>query len=82
MVKIRLARMGKKKRPFYRVVVTNSRSPRETKFLDTLGYYDPLREPEVFEVAEEKLIFWQQRGAQVSETVKNLLIRKGIWQKQ
>ena len=77
-VRIRLMRFGRKKRPFYRVVAADSRAPRDGKFLDILGYYDPLKEPFEFKVDEEKVKMWLERGAEPTETVRTLLRRIGI----
>ncbi len=74
-VKIRLARGGRKKKPFYRVVATNSTSPRDGRFLEILGTYDPLKDPGEFRINREKLQKWIDRGAEPSNTVKNLLIK-------
>ncbi|MFN4131909.1 MAG: 30S ribosomal protein S16 [Caldimicrobium sp.] len=77
-VRIRLMRMGRKKRPFYRVVVADSRAPRDGKFLDILGYYDPLKEPYEFKVNPEKVKKWLDRGVEITETVRSLLKREGL----
>jgi len=77
-VRIRLMRFGRKKRPFYRVIAADSRAPRDGKFLDILGYYDPLKEPFEFKVDEEKVKKWLERGAEPTETVRALLKRIGI----
>jgi len=77
-VRIRLMRFGRKKRPFYRVVAADSRAPRDGKFLEVLGYYDPLKEPFEFKVDEEKVKKWLERGAEPTETVRALLRRIGI----
>lgn len=77
-VRIRLMRFGRKKRPFYRVVAADSRAPRDGKFLDILGYYDPLKEPFEFKVNEEKVKKWLEKGAEPTETVRALLRRIGI----
>jgi len=69
-VRIRLMRFGRKKRPFYRVIAADSRAPRDGKFLDILGYYDPLKEPFEFKVDEEKVKKWLERGAEPTETVR------------
>lgn len=81
MVKIRLMRMGTKKKPFYRVVVADSRSPRDGKFIEVLGRYDPRREPSLIELDEEKTLQWLRKGAQPSDPVRKLMEIKGIWQK-
>ncbi|WP_371368914.1 30S ribosomal protein S16 [Sporomusa rhizae] len=80
-VKIRLKRMGAKKRPFYRVVVADSRSPRDGRFIETLGHYDSTTEPAVIKIDEEKAMEWLQKGAQPTDTVKNLLSKAGILKK-
>ncbi|MCX8071130.1 MAG: 30S ribosomal protein S16 [Candidatus Binatia bacterium] len=72
---IRLARHGSKKRPFYRIVVADSRAPRDGRRLDQIGYYDPTRNPAVVHIDEAKLNTWLQRGAQVSLTVSQLIHR-------
>ncbi len=72
-VKIRLARRGAKKRPFYRIVVADSRSPRDGRFIDIIGTYDPLKDPARIEVDNEKLQHWLKNGALTTETVKRLL---------
>ena len=72
MIKIRLARLGRKKRPFYRVVATNSRSPRDGKFLEILGTYDPLQEPSKVSINMDKLNEWVKKGAQLSNRVQHL----------
>lgn len=77
-VRIRLRRMGAKKRPFYRLVVANSTSPRDGRFIETLGYYDPLTDPATVKVDEEKAILWLSRGAQPSDTAEYLLKKEGI----
>jgi small subunit ribosomal protein S16 len=81
MVKIRLKRMGAKKKPFYRVVVADSRSPRDGRFIEEIGYYNPLTEPATVKIDEEKALKWLSRGAQPSDTVKHLLKREGILDK-
>jgi small subunit ribosomal protein S16 len=73
MVRIRLSRAGTKKAPFYRIVVTDSRSPRGGRFLETIGTFDPLRKEGIFAVKADRLAFWQGRGAQVSDVVGDLL---------
>jgi len=76
-VKIRLKRMGAKKRPFYRVVVADARSPRDGRFIESLGYYDPLKDPKVFHVDDERIRHWMATGARPSEAVRELLVRQG-----
>ena len=80
-VKIRLKRMGSKKRPFYRVVVADSRSPRDGRFIETVGTYNPLVEPAEVKLNEELVLSWLNNGAQPSDTVKNLLSNAGIMKK-
>ena len=77
-VKIRLKRMGAKKRPFYRVVVADSRSPRDGKFIEELGFYDPLTDPVNIKIDGEKAAKWLSNGAQPTETVKSLFKKAGI----
>jgi small subunit ribosomal protein S16 len=77
-VKIRLQRVGAKKKPFYRIVVANSEAPRGGRFLEIVGTYNPLTEPAVVTVKEDKIRAWLSRGAQVTGTVKNLLKSRGI----
>jgi small subunit ribosomal protein S16 len=72
-VMIRLARMGAKKKPFYRVVVAQSKAPRDGKFIDQVGYYDPKRDPAVIHLDSEKVDQWLHRGAQPTEIVAQLI---------
>ena len=76
MVKIRLRRMGAKKNPFYRIVVADSRYPRDGRFIEELGFYDPTVEPSVVKVDAEKVQKWIASGAQPTETVKKLFDKK------
>ena len=78
MVKIRLQRMGQKKAPFYRVVVADARSPRDGRFIEEIGYYDPTKEPSVIKFDEESAKKWLNNGAQPTETVAKLLKIAGI----
>ena len=78
MVKIRLRRMGAKKSPFYRIIVADSRSPRYGRFIEEVGYYNPMTEPVTLKVEEEKVQKWLASGAQPTETVKSLLTKSGI----
>jgi small subunit ribosomal protein S16 len=78
MVKIRLRRMGRRNRPFYRVVVADSRSPRDGKFIDIIGHYDPLTDPATISVDGEKAAKWLKDGAQPTDTVRSLLSKLGI----
>ena len=77
-VKIRLKRMGAKKAPFYRLVVADSRSPRDGKFIEEIGYYNPLTEPAEIKIDAEKAKKWLDCGAQPSDTVRSLLKKSGI----
>ena len=76
-VKIRLRRMGAKKAPFYRIVVADSRSPRDGRFIEEIGYYDPTKEPSVLKIDDEKAKSWIANGAQPTDTVKGLLKKNG-----
>lgn len=78
MLRIRLRRVGKKKRPAYRMVVADSRAPRDGAFIETLGLYDPLTNPATVQIDEEKARKWLQQGAKPSETVAKLLVRQGL----
>ena len=80
--KIRLRRLGAKKAPFYRVVVADSRSARDGKFIEEIGYYDPNTKPATVKIDEEKAMKWLNDGAQVSDTVKALLKSEGILAKR
>ncbi len=73
MLKIRLRRMGAKKAPFYRVVVADSRYPRDGRFIEEIGYYDPTKTPSVIKIDTEKADKWIKNGAQPTETVKKLI---------
>ncbi len=77
-VRIRLARMGSKKKPFYRLVAANSESPRDGKFLEILGYYDPMKDPAVFKIHEDKVKYWIDQGALLSESAGALLKKQGL----
>ncbi len=77
-VRIRLKRMGAKKRPFYRVVVADSRAARNGRFIDTLGYYNPIAEPVEIEIDAEKALSWLEKGAQPSDTARALLRKSGV----
>jgi small subunit ribosomal protein S16 len=80
-VKIRLKRMGAKKRPFYRLVVADSRAARDGAFIDTLGFYNPIAEPVELKIDEEKALDWLQKGAQPSDTARSLLKKSGVMDK-
>ncbi|AQS59429.1 30S ribosomal protein S16 [Desulforamulus ferrireducens] len=77
-VKIRLRRMGAKKNPFYRIVVADSRSPRDGRFIEEIGYYDPVKQPAVVKIDEAKAQDWIKKGAQLSDTAKSLFVKAGI----
>jgi small subunit ribosomal protein S16 len=79
-VKIRLRRMGTKQTPFYRLVVADGRTARDGRFLESLGTYDPLKNPAVFKVDADKALQWLQRGAQPTDTVRTLLRKAGVMQ--
>jgi small subunit ribosomal protein S16 len=81
MVKIRLRRMGRRNRPFYRVVVADERSPRDGKFIELIGHYNPLTDPETISIDEEKALKWLRYGAQPTDTVRTLLNKLGIMDK-
>ncbi len=81
MVKIRLKRMGAKKRPFYRLVVADSRSPRDGKFIEEIGFYDPLPNPAKVQIDADKVREWMRRGARPSDVARKLLEREGILQR-
>lgn len=79
MVKIRLRRMGRKDQPSYRIVVTDSRSPRDGKFIETLGHYNPLTDPETVVVNQARALHWVSVGAQPTEAVERMLKKNGIY---
>lgn len=78
-VKIRLRRMGSNKRPFYRLIVADSRSPRDGRFIEEIGYYNPLSEPKDIKVDIEKARKWLSNGAKPTETAKMLLTKSGVY---
>ncbi|MBO4677213.1 MAG: 30S ribosomal protein S16 [Oscillospiraceae bacterium] len=78
MVKIRLRRMGAKKAPYYRIVVADSHFPRDGRFIEEIGTYNPLTEPAEIKVDSERALTWIKNGAQPTDTVKNLLKRAGV----
>ncbi|NLK71856.1 MAG: 30S ribosomal protein S16 [Clostridiales bacterium] len=80
-VKIRLKRMGAKKKPFYRLVVADSRSPRDGRFIEEIGYYNPVSEPVDVKIDDEKAIKWLKNGALPTDTVKDLFVKYGVFQK-
>lgn len=77
-VKIRLRRMGAHKAPFYRVIVADSRAPRDGRFVEEIGYYNPLTEPALIKIDEEKAAKWLENGAQPTDVVKRLFVKAGI----
>ena len=79
MVKLRLRRVGKKKQPMYKIVATESRAARNGKYIEAIGQYNPLVEPMVIELKEDRLFTWLKRGAQPTDTLRSLLQRKGLW---
>jgi small subunit ribosomal protein S16 len=81
VVRIRLLRTGKRKQPSYRLVVADQRSPRDGRFVEILGHYNPLTNPSQITIDEERALHWLSTGAQPSESATALLKRKGIWQK-
>lgn len=80
-VKIRLKRMGAKRNPFYRIVVADSRSPRDGRLIEQIGTYNPVAEPVMLKIDEEKALDWMTKGAKPSDTVRNLFSKQGIMQK-
>jgi len=80
-VKLRLKRMGSKQRPFYRIVAADSRSPRDGRFIETVGTYAPIYEDNNITIDEEKALKWLNNGAQPTDTVKNILTKTGVWAK-
>src|SRR5947208_10120172 len=79
--RIRLRRMGSNKRPFYRVVVADQRSPRDGRFIEIIGRYHPLNDPSVIEIDEDRALHWLMVGAQPSNQVRNLMSKVGIWER-
>lgn len=77
-VKLRLRRMGKKKQPIYKIVAADSRSPRDGKFLESIGLYNPLTNPHTLNINEDRALYWLNTGAQPTDTVKSLLRQRGI----
>lgn len=77
-VRLRLARYGSKKKPFYRVVAADSRAPRDGRFIEILGYYDPRKDPSLVKIDKERVQYWLSQGAKTSETVEKLLKISGL----
>jgi len=82
MLTLRLMRLGAKKKPFYRVVVTDSRRPRQSKAKEILGYYDPLKEPPDIKVNIERANYWIEKGAQASKAVQSLMQKVSVREKK
>jgi len=80
-VRIRLRRMGSTKRPFYRIVVADARMPRDGRFIEIVGHYNPIVDPAEISVDEEKVYKWLGQGAQPTDTVRSLLRKTGVWRK-
>jgi small subunit ribosomal protein S16 len=79
-VRIRLKRLGAKKRPYYRVVVADQRSPRDGRFIENIGVYHPLEDPSKIQIDQERALYWLRVGAQPSNTVRVLMTKVGIWE--
>jgi len=79
-VKMRLRREGKKRQPFYRIVVADVRSPRDGRFIEDIGYYQPLHDPSTISIDRDRALYWLQHGVQPSDAVVNLLRVQGIWE--
>lgn len=80
-VKLRLKRMGSKQRPFYRIIAADSRSPRDGRFIETVGTYDPIKKTDNITVDEEKALKWLNYGAEPTDTVRSILTKTGVWKK-
>jgi len=80
LVRIRLRRMGKKKQPSYRIVVADSHMPRDGRYIEALGFYNPMTEPSTIELDGERALYWLGQGAQPSNQVRNLMKIKGVWE--
>lgn len=80
-VKLRLKRMGSKQKPFYRIVAADARSPRDGRFIETVGTYNPLKNPTEIKVDEEKALTWLNNGAQPTDTIRSILTESGIMKK-
>ena len=81
MVRLRLRRMGAKKAPFFRVVAADSTSPRDGRFIEVLGHYNPTKDPQIIELKEDRVAYWLGVGAQPSDTVRSLFRKKGLLNK-
>ncbi len=80
-VKLRLKRMGSKAKPFYRIIAADSRSKRDGRFLEIVGYYDPIKDASKVKVDEQKALYWLEKGAIPTDTVRNILSKQGIMKK-
>ncbi len=80
-VRIRLSRQGKRKAPFYRLVVADSRAPRDGKFIELIGTYNPMTDPAAVTIDEDRALYWLGQGASPSDTARGLLKKQGIWEK-
>lgn len=80
-VKIRMRRMGAKRKPFYRIVIADSRSPRDGRFIEEVGYYNPVSTPKELKLEEDRILEWLEKGAQPSDTVRSFLSNAGIMKK-
>ena len=78
MVRLRLLRMGSKKSPFYRVVAANANAPRDGRFIEILGHYNPTKHPQIIELKEDRVKYWLGVGAQPSDTVRSLFRQQGL----
>ena len=81
MVRLRLMRMGSKKSPFYRVVAANATSPRDGRFIEILGHYNPVKDPQIIELKEDRVEYWLGVGAEPTDTVRSLFRRQGVLKK-
>lgn len=79
-VKLRLTRVGKKKNPMYRVVVADERAPRDGRFIEIIGQYQPLEDPSMINIKDDRALYWLSQGAQPTETVQKLLSTAGVWE--
>jgi len=79
LVKIRLSRRGKKKQPSYRVVVADGRMPRDGRYIEALGFYDPMTDPSTIKIDADRALYWLRNGAQPTRQVQNLMKIEGIW---
>jgi len=78
-VKIRLRRVGAKKQPAYRIVVADARAPRDGRFIEIIGHYNPLTDPSTVEIKTDRAVYWLQQGAQPTEVVQKMMVKKGVW---